>query len=198
MNRKIDTLRLRVLHTKCMTVSEIAEAMGTSPEEVADKLRELGYAPIFKRDVPEKNTYINKEENTMARGQKTSPEKKEEVKVLRAEGKSQREISEITGVPQTTVHRICSAQDQAKEEPAPSANDTSSKETISITIVPENSEDVNPRGEISAEKAVPDAVMEACRRMREDELAKIDALLDEIKFRRGRVNELEKFLEVRK
>ncbi len=40
----------------------------------------------------------------------------------------------------------------------------------------------------------PDAVMEACRRMREDELSKINALLDEVDFRRGRVGELEKFL----
>lgn len=198
MNRKIDTLRLRVLHTKCMTVSEIAEAMGASPDDVADKLRELGYAPIFKRDVPEKNTYINKEENTMARGQKTPVEKVHEIGVLKDEGKTQAQIAELTGVPISTVGKVC-ARLNKKEEPAPSANDTSSKEkTSTTTIVPENSEDVNTPDKISAEKAVLDVVMEACRRMREDELAKIDALLDEIKFRRGRVNDLEKFLEVQR
>lgn len=157
MNRKIDTLRLRVLHTKCMTVSEIAEAMGASPDDVADRLRELGYAPIFKRDVPEKNTYINKEENTMARGQKTPVEKVHEIGVLKDEGKTQAQIAELTGVPISTVGKVCARlnKSEAKEEPAPSANDTSSKETIPITIVPENSEDVNTPDKISAEKAVP-------------------------------------------
>lgn len=88
---------------------------------------------------------------------------------------------------------------QIKKEPAPSANGTSTNEIIPSTIVPEIPADVNTPDEISdAEKAVPDAVMEACRRMRENELAKIDALLDEINIRRGWVNDLERFLGVRK
>lgn len=84
---------------------------------------------------------------------------------------------------------------QIKKEPAPSANGTSTNEIIPSTIVPEIPADVNTPDEISeAEKAVPDAVTEACRRMREDELSKINALLDEVDFHRGRVGELEKFL----
>lgn len=57
MSRKIDTLRLRVLHTKCMTVSEIAEAMKASPKDVADCLNQMGYTPLYERDVPERYTY---------------------------------------------------------------------------------------------------------------------------------------------
>lgn len=206
----------RRLHM-ALRISNLANIHDVPPDTVMGlmtSIREKGW------EIPK----INKEEDNMSRGQKTSPEKKDEVKTLRAEGKSQREISEITGVPQTTVHRICSECAEIKEEPAPSDNDTSSKETIPNTIVPQIPADVNPADEISDEnfccevtgdtdmeaymadrekfftakkRVIPDAVKEACLRMREDELSKIDALLDEIKFRRERVNELEKFLEVR-
>ena len=167
---------------------------------------------------------FNKEEDTMAKGQKTPVEKIHEIGVLKYEGKTQRQISDITGVPISTVGRICLELGKTKEEPAPSANDTSStskENIITSNIVPEIPADVNPCDEISeknfccevtgdtdmeaylaqdcnttTEKAVPDAVKEACLRMRESELSKIDTLLDEVKFRRERVNELEKFLEV--
>lgn len=114
---------------------------------------------------------------------------------------------------------------QIKKEPAPSENGTSTQEKkFNNSIVPENSADVNPCDEISDEdfccevtgdtdmeayladrekffaakkRVIPDAVKEACLRMREEELSKINALLDEVNFRRERVGELEKFLEVR-
>ena len=99
---------------------------------------------------------------------------------------------------------------QIKKEPAPSENGTSTKEIISTTnTVPEIPADVNPCDEISDEnfccevtgdtdmeaymaerekffspkrRSVPDAVKEACLRMREEEeLSKIDSLLDEVK-----------------
>lgn len=205
----------RQLHM-VLRISNLANRHDVPPDTVMGliaSIREKG------REIPD----YNKEEDTMAKGQKTSPEKKDEVKTLRAEGRSQREISEITGVPQTTVQRICSELGKTKEEPAPSANDTSSnsnEENIStINIVPEIPADVNPCDEISDEnfccevtgdtdmeaylaqdvsagKAALDTVKEACRRMRENELAKIDALLDEIKIRRGWVNDLERFLGV--
>ena len=235
MNPKIDTLRLRVLHTKCMTVYEIAEAMGASPENVADCLNQMGYTPIYERDVPEQHTYRthetekqvpknNKEENTMAKGQKTPIEKVHEIGVLKNEGKTQRQIAEITGIPFSTVGKVCArlGSTETKEEPAPLADGTSSKKenVITNTIVPEIPADVNPcdenfccevTGDTDMEayladrekffspkrRSVPDAVKEACLRMREDELSKIDSLLDEVKYRRERVSELEKFLEVR-
>lgn len=130
----------RKLHMS-LRISNLANIHDVPPDTVMGliaSIREKGW------EIPK----INKEENNMAKGQKTSPEKKDEVKTLRSEGKSQREISEITGVPQTTVHRICSDSVQTKEEPAPSGNDTSSKETIPNTIVPEIPADVNPCDEI--------------------------------------------------
>lgn len=134
----------------------------------------------------------------MSRGQKTPVEKVREISVLKDEGKTHQQIAEITGVPISTVGKVCARLGKAeiKKEPAPLKNGTSTKEIISTTnIVPENSANVNTPDEISeAEKAVSDAVTEACRRMREDELSKINALLDEVDFRRGRVGELEKFL----
>lgn len=168
----------------------------------------------------------NKEENNMSRGQKTPVEKVHEISVLKSEGKTQPQIAEITGVPVSTVGKVCTRLNKAetKKEPAPSANGTSTQEkTFNNSIVPEIPADVNPCDEISDEdfcckvtgdtdmeayladrekffaakkRVIPDAVKEACLRMREDELSKIDALLNEVNFRRERVGELEKFLEV--
>lgn len=209
----------RKLHM-ALRISNLANRHDVPPDTVMGliaSIREKGW------EIPENN----KEEDTMARGQKTPVEKVHEIGVLKDEGKTQRQIAEITGVPFSTVGKVCArlGSTETKEEPAPSANDTSSnsnEENIStINIVPEIPADVNPCDEISeenfccevtgdtdmeaylaqdcnttTEKAVPDAVKEACLRMREDELSKIDTLLDEVKFRRERVNELEKFLEV--
>ena len=197
-----------------LQISNLANRHDVPPDTVMGlitSIREKGW------EIPD----YNKEENNMSRGQKTPVEKVHEISVLKGEGKTQAQIAEITGVPVSTVGKVCARLNKAevKEEPAPSANDTSSKETIPNTIVPEIPEDVNPCDEISeenfccevtgdtdmeaylaqdcsapTEKAVPDAVKEACLRMREDELSKIDTLLDEVKFRRRRVGELEKFL----
>lgn len=190
----------RKLHM-ALQISNLANRHDVPPDTVMGliaSIREKGW------EIPD----YNKEENNMSRGQKTPVEKVR--------------VAEITGVPFSTVGKVCArlGSTETKEEPAPSANDTSSKETISNTIVPEISADVNPCDEIlddddfccevtgdtdmeaylaqdcstPTEKAVPDAVKEACLRMREDELSKIDTLLDEVKFRRRRVGELEKFL----
>lgn len=51
--RKIDTIRLRVLHTKCMTVAEIAKEMEISFDRAESALLEMGYAPIYTKDKPE-------------------------------------------------------------------------------------------------------------------------------------------------
>ena len=205
----------RRLHM-ALQISNLANRHDVPPDTVMGliaSIREKGW------EIPD----YNKEENNMSRGQKTPVEKVHEISVLKGEGKTHQQIAEITGVPVSTVSKVCArlGSTETKEEPAPSGNDTSSKEIIPNTIVPEIPADINPCDEISeenfccevtgdtdmeaylaqdcstpTEKAVPDAVMEACRRMREDELSKINALLDEVDFRRGRVNELEKFLEV--
>ena len=200
-----------------LRISNLANIHDVPPDTVMGlmtSIREKGW------EIPK----INKEEDNMAKGQKTSPEKKDEVKTLRAEGKSQREISEITGVPQTTVHRICSECAEIKEEPAPSGNDTSSKETTSTTIVPEIPADVNPCDEISDDyfccevtgdtdmeayladrekffaekraerKSVPDIVLEACREKRAELQVKIDIARADIKDWSRELREITEFL----
>ena len=206
----------RRLHM-ALQISNLANRHDVPPDTVMGlmtSIREKGW------EIPK----INKEEDNMAKGQKTSPEKKDEVKTLRAEGKSQREISEITGVPQTTVHRICSECAEIKEEPAPSGNDTSSKETTSTTIVPEIPADVNPCDEISDDyfccevtgdtdmeayladrekffaekraerKSVPDIVLEACREKRAELQVKIDIARADIKDWSRELREITEFL----
>lgn len=207
----------RKLHMS-LQISNLANRHDVPPDTVMGliaSMREKGW------EIPD----YNKEEDSMSRGQKTPVEKVHQISVLKSEGKTQPQIAEITGVPVSTVGKVCARLNKAevKEEPAPSANDTSSKEIIPTTIVPEIPADVNPCDEISDEdfccevtgdtdmeayladrekffaakkRVIPDAVKEACLRMREDELSKIDALLNEVNFRRERVGELEKFLEV--
>lgn len=53
MNGKIDTIRLRVLHTQYLTVNEIAEKMNTTPARIEMELIQLGYKPRRTRDKPE-------------------------------------------------------------------------------------------------------------------------------------------------
>lgn len=160
--------------------------------------------------------YTDKEENEMSKGVKTTAEKKNEIITLRNEGKTIAKISKVTGVPPTTVTRICK-----KEEPAPSANDTSPKETSTRNIIPEISADVNPCDEVSDEdfccevtgdtdieaymadrekffkekRAVPEAVLEACRERRKALLQKTDKLLEEVKFCNEQIDVLTNFLK---
>lgn len=152
----------------------------------------------------------------MSKGVKTTAEKKNEIITLRNEGKTIAKISKVTGVPPTTVTRICK-----KEEPAPSANDTSPKETSTRNIIPEISADVNPCDEVSDEdfccevtgdtdieaymadrekffkekRAVPEAVLEACRERRKALLQKTDKLLEEVKFCNEQIDVLTNFLK---
>lgn len=165
---------------------------------------------------------INKEEDNMSRGQKTPVEKVHEIGVLKDEGKTQCQIAEITGVPFSTVGKVCARLEKAeiKEEPAPSDNDTSSKETIPNTIVPQIPADVNPADEISDEnfccevtgdtdmeaymadrekffaerKAVPDIVLEVCREKRMELQVKINIARADIKDWSRELREITEFL----
>lgn len=133
----------RKLHM-ALQISNLANRHDVPP----DTVREKGW------EIPK----INKEEDNMSRGQKTPVEKVHEICVLKDEGKTQRQIAEITGVPFSTVGKVCARLEKAeiKEEPAPSANDTSSngvneKNNFTDTIIPEIPADVNPADEISDE-----------------------------------------------
>lgn len=160
----------------------------------------------------------------MPKGQKTPVEQVHIIKELRTEGRSVSQIVTQTGVPQTTVTRICKMFENIKKEPAPSANDTSPKETSTRNIIPEISADVNPCDEVSDEdfccevtgdtdieaymadrekffkevkkkRAVPEAVLEACRERRKALLQKTDKLLEEIKFCNEQIDVLTNFLK---
>lgn len=204
----------RKLHM-AMRISNLANIHDVPPDTVMGliaSIREKGW------EIPK----INKEEDNMSRGQKTPVEKVHEIGVLKDEGKTQRQIAEITGVPFSTVGKVCARLEKAeiKEEPAPSGNDTSSKETTSTTIVPEIPADVNPCDEISDEnfccevtgdtdmeaymadrekffaerKAVPDIVLEACREKRAELQVKIDIARADIKDWSRELREITEFL----
>lgn len=204
----------RRLHM-ALRISNLANIHDVPPDTVMRliaSIREKGW------EIPK----INKEEDNMSRGQKTPVEKVHEIGVLKDEGKTQRQIAEITGVPFSTVGKVCARLGKAeiKEEPAPSGNDTSSKETVSTTIVPEIPADVNPCDEISDEnfccevtgdtdmeaymadrekffaerKAVPDIVLEACREKRAELQVKIDIARADIKDWSRELREITEFL----
>ena len=204
----------RKLHV-ALRISNLANIHDVPPDTVMGlmtSIREKGW------ETPK----INKEEDNMSRGQKTPVEKVHEIGVLKDEGKTQRQIAEITGVPFSTVGKVCARLEKAeiKEEPAPSGNDTSSKETVSTTIVPEIPADVNPCDEISDEnfccevtgdtdmeaymadrekffaerKAVPDIVLEACREKRAELQVKIDIARADIKDWSRELREITEFL----
>lgn len=137
----------RKLHM-ALQISNFANRHDVPPDTVMGfitSIREKGW------DIPD----YNKEDDNMSRGQKTPVEKVREISVLKDEGKTHQQIAEITGVPVSTVGKVCARLGKAetKKEPAPSENGTSTtKEIISTTnIVPEIPENVNPCGENSDE-----------------------------------------------
>jgi len=87
----------------------------------------------------------NEEEQEMPKGKKTPPEKIAEIRDLRAQGQTLREIAKNTGIPYKTVQGYClkaaAPSVQKEKEPAPTDIGTSSKENnhdISITDNPGN------------------------------------------------------------
>ncbi len=56
----IDTIRLRVLHTACMTVTDIAETLNSTPNAVEAALKSMGYVPIYSKPAVEPNEFIRK------------------------------------------------------------------------------------------------------------------------------------------
>ncbi|MCM1525163.1 MAG: hypothetical protein NC120_11985 [Ruminococcus sp.] len=146
-------------------------------------IREKGW------EIPEK-----KEENSMPKGKKTPAEKVAEIAELKGNGKTVKEISEETGISKTTVQRVCGRLGfpETKKEPAPSKDGTGTQENFTSIIIPEKSENVNSSEEISSgapenKLTIPDAVIEACLRMR-------DELLGELEDIREQIDEINEFL----
>lgn len=89
----------RQLHMS-LQISNLANRHDVPPDTVMGliaSIREKGW------DIPD----YNKEDDNMSRGQKTPVEKVREISVLKDEGKTQRQIAEITGVPISTVGKVC-------------------------------------------------------------------------------------------
>lgn len=165
----MDTLRLRALHTKCLSVCEIAEKLGTTPTVVEAELAKLGLRPHdTSRFTAEPNEIIaeynakkngNEEDKDVA---KYTEKQKEEVYQLFSQGMKPMKISEELGIPYKTVSKwTCTIKKQAaldliaskKEEPASAATDTDSGGkhfgNVSDPIITENTEIV---------KALPEAL----------------------------------------
>lgn len=159
----------------------------------------------------------------MAKGKKTPVETAHKTSELFKQGLSIADIVRETGVPQATVSRLCHKLDE-KEEPAPSANDTSSNSKEEITSPNSISEipaDVNPADEIAgsdgfccevtgdtdmeaymaerekflaAPKGVPTIVWEACMEKMEELRGKIKAAQDDIAAWAKEIDEISAFL----
>ena len=143
-------------------------------------IREKGW------EIPENN----EEENNMPRGSKTSDEKIAEVQALRSEGRSTYEISKETGVPQTTVQRICCKMLTEEKEPASAATDTSSANPTSkdsTDSISENAENVKNK--------IPQAVMDALDETRNQLERCIEEDKDHILYCQNKINDIENFIE---
>ena len=143
-------------------------------------------------NVPEKQDISkNEEENNMPRGSKTSDEKIAEVQALRNEGKSTIAISKETGVPQTTVQRICRRMITEEKEPAPAATDTSSEfetcENVSTDSISENAENVKGK--------IPQAVMDALDEERIRQQGFIDEDSKHISSCQSKINDIDNFVK---
>jgi len=118
----------------------------------------------------------NEEEQEMPKGKKTSPEKIAEIRDLRAQGQTLREIADNTGIPYKTVQGHCSKMSQKEKEPEIS-EDTAGKnianEISPISSITENPEVV--KREFSGAKKVLAEYIKSTRRqldeVRKDYLA---------------------------
>lgn len=82
---KEDQARLRVLHTKCMTVKEIAKEMQKPQGWIRTALEDMGYKPIESREKPESEFLLNKQKTKIPKRSytKITPEIEKRVCELR-------------------------------------------------------------------------------------------------------------------
>lgn len=82
---KEDQARLRTLHTKCMTVKEIAKEMQKPQGWIRDELKAMGYKPIETREKPESEFLLNKQKTKIPKRSytKITPEIEKRVCELR-------------------------------------------------------------------------------------------------------------------
>lgn len=153
---KEDQARVRTLHTKQMTVKEIAEKMGKPQEVVRAALEDMGYKPIESKPVPEASEFTGKRVEIPKKPyRKTTTADVTKILELKVQGISNRGIAARLGMSKSSVtyalakykedKPMKAAQineefdkavdemiaDAKEKEPAPSANDASPKEVTS-------------------------------------------------------------------
>ncbi len=121
----IDSLRLRILQTKGLTVDEIAKALNADAEEVKDELRYLGYIPKLSREQPVPNEIIKEVNNTMGKS-KYTPEQWDKAGQLKKEGMTYSKIAEKTGI----GYKSIANQLKKESEPTTAATVEGSNEEI--------------------------------------------------------------------
>lgn len=163
--------KLREHQTSMLTVSEIAEKMQKDKREVRQELVRMGYLPREVRPEPEKSEFTGKTVSIEPRAPMTrvSDEEKAQIVSLRNEGYTYQRIANKLGIKLPTVKTIVQKLNKAhkedkpvkaaqinedfdravnemiaeakEKEPAPSANDTSSKEiTPAISTINDTTE----------------------------------------------------------
>lgn len=132
----------------------------------------------------------------------TKQDRTKNVLELRAKGLSIAQIAKATGIPKSTVGKICkdnaAFMPETKKEPAPSANDTGSKEIIPIEIITPDKENVKD--------FLPECVLTAIVNAAEanaDTIRKVNAKLSELddercKWEQSRQTAIDENKELRK
>ena len=153
-------------------------------QSIICSIREKGW------DIPGEQNLNRKENEEMA--VMITTEKIEEIKKLRAEGMSIKQIEAKTGISHGTIIKY------TKKEPETAATETGSKQEICADIpadiIPEAEENVKP----VISQVIPQAVIEACwgrKSELEDQIAQEQAVIDDWE---RQIAEIDDFLELTK
>lgn len=217
-NKKIG-LKIRALHTKLMTVSEIAKETHLSEEEIVKYLEERCLKPIYEHEsppahewsgeaheikYPPKRRYTDEDINTVAE--------------LYNKGITYKEISNITGITFNSLTSVVKTarkrgligwrehyhpdKRKPKKKPAPKppkpAEPEESKEEFCCEVTPETDMDEYMKDRenfIPTKKPLPDIVIESIKGMKDILEAKIEDAEYTIKYCKEQLNELEEFMK---
>lgn len=128
------------------------------------------------------------EELKMARGYKTPKEVSERVLRLAQDIDNYVDISRLTGVSRTTVRDIIKAAEKEKEpEAATTVPSSTANINVSTDIIPESTEKVK-------DFFIPDAVREACFRLKEDYQKEVKEAQSVIDGRMEDIRQIDEFL----
>ena len=138
---KEDQARVRTLHTKQMTVKEIAEEMGKPQGVVRAALEDMGYKPIESKPVPDASEFTGKRVEIPKKPyRKTTTADVTKILELKAQGISNRGIAARLGMSKSSVTYALTKFKEDKpmsneikeKEPASVGADASSKGVIDV------------------------------------------------------------------